>query len=121
VVLHVTDRGAQWALGKHVRLLRVQPRLETILHRNRQFLTDPQPDRGACRFLGFRRQLGDLGLDLAFDRVELSVIGQRRGRSGGIRHLRLDELPPRVRMATHLDDVAAGADPVVPLKASVCK
>jgi hypothetical protein len=113
LVLHIPDRGAHRALRQHVRLLCVQPRLEVLQDRDRPLLTDPQADRGACRFIAVRWQLGDLGLDVAFDRVELSIIGQGHGRSRRIRGLRLDELPPRVRIATHLDDVAAGIDAVV--------
>ena len=47
------------------------------------------------------------------DGVELAVIGQGRGRPRRIRRLRLDELAPRMRIATHLHDVAAGVDAVV--------
>ena len=60
-----------------------------------------------------RRQLGDLGLDRLLDRIELAVIGQRPRPPAQVRRLRLDELAPRVGIATHLDDVAAGVDAVV--------
>ena len=115
VVLDVADGAVDRTLGQHVLLLLLEPLAEALQDRHRPFLADSQPNRGPHRFVGLvlGHGLGDLLLDRLLDGIELAIKRQRRGGARQIRRLRLDELPPRVRVAPDLDHAAAGVDAVV--------